>query len=78
MGTAGMCALIYDKTKSGTCVLTLQYMLNLTLAALPITPTNGGAPTYTGFAVVYLIGMLSLTYILNRKKARQTSLEFQN
>jgi len=64
MGTAGMCALVYAKTKSSICVLLLQYMLNLTLASLPITPTNGGAPTFTAFAILYFLIMLGFTYFL--------------
>lgn len=65
MGTAGMCAYIYEQTKSGICVLILQYMLNLTLASLPITPTNGGATTFTAFAIIYFLTMLSFTYFMN-------------
>ncbi|WP_156115515.1 hypothetical protein [Psychroserpens sp. Hel_I_66] len=68
MGTAGMCALIYGKTKSGLCVLLLQYMLNLTLASFPITPTNGGAPTFTAFAILYLLIMLSFVYFIKPNK----------
>nr|WP_321223480.1 CPBP family glutamic-type intramembrane protease [uncultured Psychroserpens sp.] len=68
LGTAGMCAFIYNQTKSGLCVLLLQYMLNLTLASFPITPTNGGANTFTAFAVLYLVIMLSFVYLKNLKQ----------
>ena len=60
-----MCALIYGQTKSGICVFILQYMLNLTLASFPITPTNGGASTFTAFAVLYFLTMLGVVYVMS-------------
>ena len=64
MGTAGMCAFIYSQTKSGIGVLILQYMQNLTLSSLPVTPTNGGAPTYTAYSIIYFLAMLSFVYYM--------------
>lgn len=70
IGIAGMCTFIYKNTKSGLCVLLLQYMLNISTASLPVTPTNGGAGTYTTFAIIYVIFMLILvfgTYFTDKK-----------
>ncbi|WP_400080192.1 hypothetical protein [Winogradskyella sp. R77965] len=70
-GVAGMCAFIYSNTKSGICVLILQSMVNLTLVSFPIAPTNGGAPTYTAFGIIYFLSMLGLwglDYLIKKKK----------
>ena len=68
MGAAGMCAFVYGQTKSGICVFILQYMVNLTLSSLPITPTNGGASTFTAFAVLYFVTMLAVVYVMSPVK----------
>lgn len=68
MAIAGMCSFVYSQTKSGICVLLLQYMLNLTLASLPITPTTGGEDTFTAFAIIYYLTMLSFMYFSNSIK----------
>lgn len=65
MGAAGMCAFIYLKTKSGICVWLLQYMLNMSLLILPISPNTGGLPTYQLFSVLYFLTMLGLMYFMN-------------
>lgn len=65
MGAAGMCAVVYGKTKSGVCVWILQYMLNMSLLILPVSPTVGGVPTYQAFAVLYYIAMLGFMYFMN-------------
>ncbi|MGV6831726.1 MAG: hypothetical protein ACWA5P_09215 [bacterium] len=73
MAIAGMCTFVYTKTKSGLCVFVLQAMLNLNLVSFPISPTYGGAPTYTAFAVIYLIAMLSLwgiDFLLTNRKSK--------
>jgi len=68
MGAAGMCAVIYEKTKSGICVWILQYMLNMSILILPISPTLGGIPTYSAFATIYFMAMLGFMYFMNRTK----------
>ncbi|MFD1015389.1 hypothetical protein [Winogradskyella rapida] len=77
-GVAGMCAFIYSHTKSGLCVLLLQSMVNLTLVSFPISPTNGGAPTYTTFGIIYFLTMLGLwggDYLIKHKKKKTLQLE---
>ena len=64
MGTAGMCAVIYELTKSGLAVWLLQFMLNMSLIVLPISPKVGGVPTYTTFVVIYYLVMLGFMYYL--------------
>lgn len=66
-GTAGMCAVIYELTKSGLAVWLLQFMLNMSLIVLPISPKVGGVPTYTTFVVVYYLVMLGFMYYLYPK-----------
>ncbi len=67
MGAAGMCAIVYDKTRSGLCVLLLQFMLNMSLILLPISPVGGGGSTYTLFAVLYFLTMLVFMYLMPLK-----------
>lgn len=71
MGAAGMCAIVYDKTRSGLCVLLLQFMLNMSLILLPISPTGGGSSTYTMFAVIYFLTMLVFMYFMQPKINQQ-------
>jgi hypothetical protein len=66
MGAAGMCAIVYGKTKSGLCVLVIQYMLNMSLILLPISPGAGGS-TYTIYAVTYFLTMLGFMYLMPPK-----------
>ncbi|WP_179349060.1 hypothetical protein [Winogradskyella pacifica] len=77
-GVAGMCAFIYSHTKSGICVLLLQSMVNLTLVSFPIAPTNGGAPTYTTFGIIYFLTMLGLwgaDYLIKNNKKKKLQLK---
>lgn len=67
MGAAGMCAIVYGKTKSGLCVLLIQYMLNMSLILLPISPVGGGSSTYTMYAVIYFLTMLGFMYFMPPK-----------
>mgnify|MGYP003114413864 CR=1 FL=1 len=74
-GAAGMCAFIYTRTKSGICVLMLQYAVNLTLVSLPITPGNGGATTYTAFGIIYfltMLGLWGLDYLIKKNKNKES------
>lgn len=64
MGAAGMCAFVYEKTKSGICVLILQFMLNMSAILLPVSPSGGGVNTYTTFAILYFIAMLGFMHFL--------------
>ncbi|MCO4821677.1 MAG: hypothetical protein KC469_06385 [Flavobacteriaceae bacterium] len=76
MGIAGMCAFIYMHTKSGICVLILQSMVNLTLTSFPISPTNGGADTYTVFGIIYfltMLGLWSIDYLIKKNKKKNES-----
>lgn len=68
MGAAGMCAVIYEKTKSGICVWILQWMVNMSILILPISPTLGGIPTYSAFAVLYFLTMLGFMYFMDTLK----------
>ena len=73
MGAAGMCAVLYGKTKSGVCVWVLQWMLNMSLLILPVSPTTGGISTYATFSIVYFSVMLIFMYFMNPiKTANQT------
>ncbi|RXJ49667.1 hypothetical protein [Gelidibacter gilvus] len=65
LASAGMCTIVYGHTKSGICVLILQFVLNLSLIVLPISPRNGGSETYTAFAILYFISMLLFMYFMN-------------
>ncbi|WP_394751115.1 hypothetical protein [Spongiimicrobium salis] len=65
LGTAGMCAVVYGQTKSGLCVWILQFMLNMSLILLPVSPRVGGVPTYITFAIIYFITMLAFMYFMN-------------
>lgn len=64
MGAAGMCAIVYAKTKSGIAVLIIQYMLNMSLILLPISPVGGGGSTYTMYAIIYFLTMLGFMYFM--------------
>lgn len=68
MGAAGMCAFIYAKTKSGICVWLLQYMLNMSLILMPVSPAVGGFTTYSTFSILYFLTMLGFMYFLYRPK----------
>jgi hypothetical protein len=74
MGTAGMCAVVYRQTKSGVCVLILQFMLNMSLILLPISPKGGGIPVYTTFVIIYFVVMLSFMFFMNPKKTINNSI----
>lgn len=73
LGTAGMCAVVYGKTKSGICVWILQFMLNISLILLPVSPRVGGVPTYTIFATIYFLTMLGFMYFMYSKKKLVTA-----
>lgn len=66
MGAAGMCTIVYAKTKSGLCVLVIQSMLNMSLVMLPISP-DAGDNTYPIFAVLYFLIMLVFMYFMPPK-----------
>ena len=68
LGIAGMCTIVYRNSKSGICVLLLQFMLNLTLNALSLSPSTGGVITFTAFAIIYFLTMLVLMYFMNPVK----------
>lgn len=72
LGAAGMCTVIYGKTKSGFCVWILQYMLNMTLITIPVSPKLGGIPTYIAFSILYFITMLIFMHFMNPIKAFST------
>ncbi len=71
LGIAGMCTVVYRYTKSGICVLILQFALNLTLNGLSISPSTGGVQTFTAFAIVYFITMLGFMYFMKPIKNLQ-------
>lgn len=64
-GAAGMCAFVYAKTKSGLCVWLLQFMLNMSLIIMPVSPRVGGSETYSLFSVLYFSTMLGFMYFLS-------------
>src|SRR5690606_22436718 len=68
LGAAGMCAIVYGKTKSGICVCLLQFMMNMSVLMLPVSPAVGGIQTYSTYAVIYFIAMLGITYFVNPTK----------
>lgn len=68
MGIAGMCAVIYGKVKSGTVILLMQFMVNMTLNTFSVSPTKGGVPTFTMFAAIYFLTMLGFMYFMNPSK----------
>lgn len=81
LGIAGMCTFIYKHTKSGLCVLVLQFMVNITTASFPITPTNGGAYTYTAFGIIYflvMIGLFSFKYLTKKYKSKEAIWSLKN
>lgn len=65
LGIAGMCTIVYGHSKSGTCVLILQFMVNISLNALSISPSTGGVQTFTAFSIVYFLTMLGFMYFMN-------------
>lgn len=64
LGAAGMCAIVYNKTKSGVCVWILQLMMNLSVLILPVSPIIGGIPTYSTYAVLYFLTMLVFMFFI--------------
>lgn len=68
LGAAGMCTIVYSQTKSGICVWILQYMLNMSILIIPVSPTVGGIPTYTVFSIIYFLTMLGFMYFMNPTK----------
>ncbi|GGC29993.1 hypothetical protein GCM10011386_22500 [Parapedobacter defluvii] len=72
LGASGMCAVVYGKTKSGICVCILQFMLNLSLVTLPVSPSLGGILTYSVFGVIYFVVMLGFMYLMNPAKNFKT------
>ncbi|RAJ24744.1 hypothetical protein LX77_01740 [Gelidibacter algens] len=64
LGIAGMCTVVYRLSKSGICVLILQFTLNLSLNALSISPSTGGVTTFTAYSIVYFLTMLGFMYLL--------------
>jgi len=73
MGAAGMCVIIYGKTKSGICVWILQYMMNMSVLILPVSPTIGGIHAYSTYAVLYFLAMLVFMYFMNPIKNLSTT-----
>ena len=67
MGAAGMCAIVYAQTKSGICVWILQWMVNMSILILPVSPTIGGITTYATYASLYFLAMLVFMYFMNPK-----------
>lgn len=72
MGAAGMCAVVYAKTKSGICVWILQWTVNMSILILPVSPKIGGIPTYLAFAIFYFLTMLGFKYFMNPIKTFNT------
>lgn len=68
LGIAGMCTIVYGHSKSGICVLLLQFALNISLNAMSISPSTGGIPTFTAFSIVYFMTMLGFMYFMNPVK----------
>ena len=64
MGAAGICTIVYLKTKSGLCVWILQSMLNASCLIFPVSP-GSGIPIYWTFCIVYFLVMYSLMYYFN-------------
>ncbi len=70
MGAAGICTIVYEKTKSGICVWVLQIMLNTSCLVFPVSP-GCGIPTYWAFSILYFLVMVVLMYyfkIIKRNK----------
>jgi len=65
LGIAGMCTVIYGNSRSGVCVLVLQFMVNISLNILSLSPTRGGIPTFITYTVVYFTVMLIFMYFMN-------------
>lgn len=70
MGIAGMCAVVYGQVRSGVVILIMQFMVNMTLNTLSASPTKGGVPTFTAFAIIYFLTMLSFMYYMNPIKVK--------
>lgn len=64
MGGAGVCLIVYQKTKSGICLWLLQYMFNMAVLILPVSPTVGGVFVYKTEAILYFLAMLGLMYLI--------------
>ena len=75
LGIAGMCTVVYRFSKSGICVLILQFTLNISLNALSISPSTGGVATFTSFAIVYFLTMLVFMYFMNRTERVRLSVQ---
>lgn len=71
LGIAGMYTVVYKYTKSGICILILQFALNISLNALSISPSTGGVVTFTAFAIVYFLTMLGFMCFMNPIKKPQ-------
>lgn len=65
LGIAGMCTIVYGHSKSGLCVLLLQFALNISLNAWSVSPSTGGIPTFTAFSIIYFLAMLGFMYFMN-------------
>ncbi|MGJ8593053.1 MAG: hypothetical protein ACSHXF_10915 [Aquaticitalea sp.] len=65
LGAAGMCTIIYAYSKSGICVWILQFMMNLSLILLPVSPALSDEPTYGVYSVLYFLTMLGFMYFMN-------------
>lgn len=65
LGIAGMCTIVYGYSKSGLCVLMLQFMVNISLNLLSISPSTGGVTTFTTFSIIYFLTMLGFMYFMN-------------
>jgi hypothetical protein len=74
-GAAGMCAVMNAKTKSGNCVLILQYMMNMSALLLPVSPSTGGITTYTTWAIIYFLTIIGFMYFINPNKTFNTVTE---
>lgn len=70
MGAAGMCAFVYEYTKSGICVWILQFMLNFSCIIFPVTP-SADVRTYWAFSIIYFLVMLGLMYFVLRSNTTQ-------
>jgi membrane protease YdiL (CAAX protease family) len=62
MGVAAMCAFVYHHTRSGFLILLMQCVFNSTILVFPVTPTEGGPPTYWAFALTYF-AMATILFI---------------
>jgi hypothetical protein len=76
LGIAGMCMVVYVKSRSGVCVLVLQFMLNMSLIQLWLSPSRGGVKTFTIFGIVYFLVMLVIVFFMDPiKKLRPEKIQ---